>query len=217
MYDFFQWSEIEPEIQVNESVAVHLHLFYEDLKQEFFDHFSNIPFRYDLYISCKNGANVKKLHKYFAGLKNANSVTVRATPNRGRDIAPLYALFKKEILEHDFFLHVHSKKSLYTGTEQVSWRTKSLDMLTGSAVDVEKIFCLFKEKNAGLVYPEAFNFFTPIVNVWLSNKAEGTRLLEKLGLKDDEGSFFSYPVGSFFWARTDAVRKLFELNFSYEE
>lgn len=217
MYDFFQWSEIEPEIQVNESVAVHLHLFYEDLKQEFFDYFSNIPFGYDLYISCREGADAEGLRNFFAGLKNANSVTVRATPNRGRDIAPLYVLFGKEIQAHDFFLHVHSKKSLYTGTEQVSWRTKSLDMLTGSAVTVEKIFRFFKEKHAGLVYPEAFNFFAPIVNSWLANKAEGIRLLEKLGLKDDEGSFFSYPAGSFFWARTDAVRKLFELNFSYED
>lgn len=217
MYDAYSLNSIPDSGMPSGSVAVQLHLYYEDLKKEFFSYLSNIPFQFDLYISCREGVNANKLGSYFKKLKNVKNVCVKATQNRGRDIAPLYVLFRKEILSHKYFLHIHSKKSLYSGTERVAWRQKSLNMLLGSPSAIRRIFYMFERKNAGLIYPDAFEFNIPIVNSWLANKDTGMRLLEKLSLKYDEESFFSYPAGSFFWARTDAVKKLFLLNFEYED
>ena len=100
MYDAYSLNSIPDSGKPSGSVAVQLHLYYEDLKKEFFSYLSNIPFQFDLYISCREGVNANKLGSYFKKLKNVKNVCVKATQNRGRDIAPLYVLFRKEILSH---------------------------------------------------------------------------------------------------------------------
>ena len=45
------------------SIAVHLHLYYEDLLPEFVRFLSNIPLPFDLYVSCRIGANKAKIRR----------------------------------------------------------------------------------------------------------------------------------------------------------
>lgn len=211
------WSAITPDGKLDGNIAIQLHLYYDDLKQEFFNYFNNMPFKFDLYISCREEIDTENLKNFFSGLTNVNEIIVRTTQNRGRDIAPLYVLFKKELLAHKYFLHIHSKKSLFTGGERVSWRQRNMNALIGSAATVKKIFRIFNDLNAGLIFPDALEFKSPIINDWLANKAQGISLLRKFNIEYDEGSYFSYPAGSFFWAKTEAVRPIFDLNLTYED
>ena len=49
------------------------------------------------------------------------------------------------IENYDYFLHIHSKKSLYSGSEKLDWRKNSMNCLLGSPERVKKIW--YKEIN----------------------------------------------------------------------
>ena len=198
------------------SVAVHLHLYYVDLLPEFVSYFENIPFPFDLYISCKEDADVGEIKTGLKNLKQAKKIDIRPLPNRGRDIAPLYVKFAGEILEHDYFLHVHTKKSLYSGEEKGGWRRFCLELLLGSPEKINGIIEKFKKENAGLIYPDVHQEIPTIAYSWLANEGLGRKLFEEYDL-GDMPTVFNYPAGSFFWARTDALRPLLERGYTYED
>ena len=198
------------------SVAVHVHLYYVDLLQEFAGYLSNIPFVFDLYISCREDADVTAIQAGLKELKNARTIDVRNLPNRGRDIAPLYVRFADEILKHDYFLHIHTKKSLYSGEEKGGWRQYCLEILLGSADKINWIIDKFKNENAGLIYPDIQEEIPTIAYSWLKNETLGRQLFTEYDL-GDMPTVFNYPAGSFFWARTDALRPLLTKGYTYED
>ncbi|MBR1623678.1 MAG: hypothetical protein IJ675_07195, partial [Pseudobutyrivibrio sp.] len=198
------------------SIAVHLHLFYVDLLPEYVGYFSNIPYHFDLYISCQEDADITVIKAGLKDLKQAKTIDVRNLPNRGRDLAPLYVKFAKEILNHDYFLHVHTKKSLYSGEEKGGWRKFSLELLLGSNEKINYIFDLFKNQNAGLVYPDIQEEVPMIAYSWLANEGIARELFAEYDL-GELPTVFNYPAGSFFWARTDALKPLIERGYTYED
>ncbi len=198
------------------SIAIHLHLFYVDLLPEFVSYFSNMPYSFDLYISCQEDANVAEIKSELKELKKAKTIDIRPLPNRGRDLAPLYVKFANEILNHEYFLHIHSKKSLYSGQEKGGWRQFSLELLLGSEDKIKGIIDLFKNGNAGIVYPDIQEEVPTIAYSWLANEGLGRQLFAEYNL-GDMPSVFNYPAGSFFWARTDALRPLLEHGYTYED
>ena len=201
----------------NMTIAVHVHLFYEDLLEELCGYLDNIPFSFDVFVSVRDGIDLEQTGSRLSKIKNVNNVCVETTVNRGRDIAPLYLQFGERIKKYDCFLHMHSKKSLFTGTEQKEWRRYSLDTLLGSEERIRKIFTLLCDQKikAGLVYPETRNLHL-IAHSWLSNRLEGKNLLERMGMPFEDG-FYNYPVGSFFWAKNDAVHNLFDIKLHLED
>ena len=215
--DEVNWDSVYPAPSSAGSVAVHLHLYYVDLSEEFISFFKNIPFPFDLYISCRLDADPMQICRDFSVLDMAQSIIVRKSQNRGRDIAPLYVLFREEVARHDYFLHVHSKKSLFTGSEQVEWRTSSLQALCGSELQVRKVFgALQCHRNVGLLFPETVKTMHFFAHTWLQNEHHIERLSKDLGFTVSE-SIFNYPVGSFFWARTEALRPVFDRAYTYED
>ena len=64
-----QMEEIQEIKDLNKTIAVHLHLFYIDLLKEFFEYLNNIPFAFDLYVSCKSKTDIEKIEKTFKKLK----------------------------------------------------------------------------------------------------------------------------------------------------
>ena len=192
------------------SIAVHLHLFYEDLLEEFTAYLKKMPFAFDLYVSCREGVPVKNIKQRLSTIKTARKIVVKNVPNRGRDIAPLYVWFGKEISRYDYFLHIQSKKSLYTEKEQVGWRQYSLNSLLGSEDIIRRIIGLFQQQpDIGLVFPDAANMVPQEAFSWLKNRPLAQQFFKEMNIPFEEG-IFMYPAGSFFWARTDALRPLFD-------
>ena len=200
------------------SVAVHVHLYYIDLLDEFFVYLNNIPFQFDIFVSIKNKSDESMVINKLKKLKNVRKIDVKETINRGRDIAPLYVQFGNKISQYDYFLHIHTKKSLFTGKEQYGWRQYSLDCLLGNEEKIRKIFSVFEneELKIGLFFPETYDDMPIVAHEWLENREIGKSVLTSMNIPFDDG-LFNYPVGSFFWAKVDAVRPLFDKHFSYED
>lgn len=210
-------AEVEELPMLKKSIAVHLHLFYVDLLEEFYSYLNHIPYEFDLYVSCKNKAGIEKIKEKFQEMRNVKKVIVQETINRGRDIAPFYVQFAEQLKNYDYLLHIHSKKSLFTGKEQYGWRQYSLDALLGNEALIRKIFALFEsKKKIGLFFPETYVDMHIIAQDWLANKQIGKELLDQIGIEFDDG-LFNYPVGSFFWVKKEAIRPIFDLKLKYED
>ena len=201
---------------VDFSIAVHIHLYYEDLAGEFCGYLQNIPFDFDLYVSCREGVDAGGIEKKFCSLCRAKKIAVKNVENRGRDLLPFYVIFGKELAGYKYVMHAHTKKSLHYGREQVLWRENSMNALCGSQELVQKIFYMFETKSAGLVYPENYETLRYDAYSWVGCKAAGRALLKRLRVPCPSG-FFLYPAGSFFWARTQAIKPIFDLNLTRDD
>jgi predicted HAD superfamily hydrolase/glycosyltransferase involved in cell wall biosynthesis len=203
---------------VKGSIGIHLHLFYMELLDEIAGYLKNIPFDYDLYVSVTNSGQVDFVRKTLASLKAVQSCTVKAVPNRGRDVAPLMLTFADQLLNHDFICHIHSKKSLHSGDEQTLWRKHLFNNLLGRPQIIRKIFGIFNaHSDVGILYPETFNLLPYWAHSWLQNKTIGRQLSAIFQVDCDFSGYLDAPLGTMFWARTNAIRPFLSSCFSIND
>lgn len=209
-------SDIPMSQVTNKKIAIQLHLYYIDLADEFIEYFNHIPFKFDLFISVQKGIYTESIKRHFQSIKNVDDIVVRQTENRGRDISPVYVLFRNELQKYDYIAHVHSKKSLYSGRERIGWRTCALNSIMGSEDIVRKIIHLLENEKIGVIAPETYEDVPMIAHTWMSNATRAMRFLAEIGIPYS-GGYFNYPVGSFFWANVEAIRPLFDRKLQYTD
>ncbi|WP_242281368.1 rhamnan synthesis F family protein [Pantoea deleyi] len=205
---------IDADVSLNnnfkQKVAVHLHLYYIDLAEEFVSYLNNIPAKFDLFISIPEGKyQIEDCEKIFASsLRNLNAITVKETKNVGRDIYPFIVVFGRDLLAYDLVLHIHSKKSPQSKTR--GWRRFLLHYTLGSKAIVTQILNAFdEEKRLGAYFPAYFHATTR-QPLWGGNSAIVERELEKLGFEYNMTHCPDYPAGSFFWARPEVYRPVLD-------
>ena len=200
-------------------IAIQLHLYYVDLSDEFVKYLSNIPYKFDLFISVVDKNECEYVRSKFLKIKNIDKIFIEVVKNRGRDVAPLIAIFGKEISKYDYVCHIHSKKSLFTGTEQTEWRVHLLEGLMGNEDIVRShLFQLDKGENIGLLYPETFGIMPYQGHTWLQNQNSRDELLDKINvhIKSDE-IYFDYPMGTMFWASVNSIKQFFTSGIKVED
>ncbi|MBN8712971.1 MAG: polysaccharide biosynthesis protein [Xanthomonadales bacterium] len=198
--------------QVRLRVGVMLHVFYPDLLDELARDLAHMPVPYVLMISVGDATARDAALARCRNLPRVQTLEVRIVPNRGRDLAPLLLTFRGEILALDVVCHLHTKKSLYSGQEQDRWRRYLVERLLGSGGRIGWILGMFQAMpQLGMVYPESFASVPWWAHTWLSNVACGRELGARLGIAVDPAAYLDYPAGSMFWARTAALRPLYDL------
>jgi len=191
-------------------IAIHAHIFYLDLVEEIANYFSNMPYKFDALISIIDSSAEEKIKSVFSKVGNIENLIVRVVPNRGRDVAPFIVGFGDILKNYDFVAHIHSKKSLYTGSEQQKWRHYLFDALLGRPELIRKIFKAFKDnENVGLIYPRPAENVPYQAFTWMSNTQIGHYLLNKIGVPLNITDYFDFPAGTMFWARSDALKKFY--------
>ncbi|WP_059109776.1 MULTISPECIES: rhamnan synthesis F family protein [Pantoea] len=205
---------IDSDVCLNKSfsqrIAVHLHLYYIDLADEFINYLDNIPVKFDLFISIPEGKyNVEDCESLFtSSLKLLNKITVKETKNVGRDIYPFVVEFGKELLSYGLILHIHSKKSPQSKTR--GWRRFLLHYTLGSRAIITQILNAFDDdQRLGAFFPAYFHATTR-QPLWGGNSSIVEKQLENLGFEYDMTYCPDYPAGSFFWARPEAYRPILD-------
>ncbi|MET0889199.1 MAG: rhamnan synthesis F family protein [Stenotrophomonas maltophilia] len=202
-----------PLARLQQRVGLMAHVYYPDLIEEFAELLAHIPVPFELLVSVMDDTAKVQAEERFAKVPHLSALHVRVVPNRGRDIAPLLVTFRAEIMALDIVGHIHTKKSLYTGSEQEQWRHYLLRSLLGSETRVAWILGMFAaEPRLGMVYPETYESLPHWAHTWLSNADVCGALAARLGMEIDRTAYIDYPAGSMFWARVDALRPLFALN-----
>ena len=204
--------------KIDKKIAVHLHLYYIDLSDEFIGYLKNIPYKFDLLISVSEGVNLKEIEdKFKKELSHVNNVIVKHTKNIGRDFSPMFIVFKNDILKYDYLLHMHTKKSIRTGQVQDGWRNHMLEGVLGSEKLVMKIFTHFESDNKiGLIYPETYYDMPYWAHTWLKNRSMCNEIANKLNFSLSD-KYIDYSVGSFFWTNVKAISKFLNLNYKWDD
>jgi len=215
--DLVEFPPACPLDQLELSVGVMIHVFYADLLDELANDVGRMPVPFVLMASVVDEQAQEAALSRFGAIPNVQALHVRIVPNRGRDIAPFLLTFREEILALDLVCHLHTKKSLYSGKEQGAWRRYLIDALLGTRDRAAWILGMFQAMpRLGMIYPESFASMPWWGHTWLSNAGCARELGARLGIGIDPSAYFDYPAGSMFWARTDALRPLYELGLSLD-
>ena len=197
-------------------IAIQAHIFYQDLAAELASLLVNFPAPFDLLISTPHAEAEEFIRNQFQGIDNLQNLQILITPNRGRDLGPMLYGFGKQLLNYDYFAHVHTKKSTNSNDIGNVWRKYLVEGLLDSSNDrTSKILGLLEEY--GLVYPQKF----PLIDVqncqWGENLISANQLCAALNIPTPAPGYIEFPAGSMFWAKTAALKPLLEHPFTFED
>ncbi|BAQ24572.1 rhamnan synthesis F family protein [Streptococcus troglodytae] len=205
----------------NQKVAVHLHVFYVDLLEEFLTAFKQFHFSYDLFITTDSDDKKAEIEEILAA--NSQEAQVFVTGNIGRDVLPMLKL-KNYLAAYDVIGHFHTKKSkeadFWAGQ---SWREELIDMLVKPADNI--LAQLQQNPKIGLVIADIPTFFryNKIVDAWNEHliAPEMNTLWQKMGMTKaiDFNAFHTFVMsyGTFVWFKYDALKPLFDLNLTDDD
>ncbi|MBY5034826.1 rhamnan synthesis F family protein [Streptococcus gallolyticus] len=199
-----------------QKIAVHLHVFYVDLLQEFLDAFDHFHFDYDLFITTDVSSKEAEIQTILD--INQQVARIFVTGNIGRDVLPMLKL-KEHLQDYDFVGHFHTKKSkeadFWAGE---SWRKELIDMLV---VPADMILAnLINQNGLGMVIADIPTFFryNKIVDAYNEHQIAPAMndLWEKMRLEKsidfNHLHTFVMSYGTYVWFKYDALKPLFELD-----
>ena len=199
-----------------EKIAVHLHVFYVDLLEEFLSSFTHFHFVYDLFITTDQESKKEEIEDILQ--QHSVQAQLFVTGNIGRDVLPMLKL-KAELSQYDYVGHFHTKKSkeadFWAGE---SWRTELISMLVKPADTILSEFV--RNPKIGLVIADIPTFFryNKIVTAWNEHliAPEMNELWQKMGMSKfiDFETFqtFVMSYGTFVWFKYSALKPLFDLD-----
>lgn len=197
------------------SLAVICHLFYPEMLEEFKRYLSNIPFSFDLFVTTDSEKKKNEIAQGLA-LWDKGAVDIRIVPNRGRDIAPKLIACRDVYERYEFFLHIHSKKSLHAQALAV-WRSYLLETLLGSEEIVGSIFQAFNsDPQLGMIGPQHHPMIREFIG-WGWGFEEAFQVSKRMGLRISINGKLDFPTGAMFWGRCAALRPLLELNLTSDD
>lgn len=203
----------------DKKIAVHLHVFYVDLLEDFLDAFENFHFVYDLFITTDNATKNQEIESILRS--NGKDAQIFVTGNVGRDVLPMLKL-KDYLSDYDYIGHFHTKKSkeadFWAGE---SWRNELIDMLIKPA---DNILANFDDDKLGIVIADIPTFFrfNKIVDAWNEHLIAPAMndLWQQMGMTKaiDFNNFHNFVMsyGTYVWFKYDALKPLFDLGLTDE-
>lgn len=209
-------------------VAFILHLYFEDLLDDYYEYAANMPETADIFITTSQEALISKIEEKFSHLPN--KLQVIKVDNRGRDVSALLVGAREIVASgnYDLICYSHDKKTTQLGNQTVghSFAHKCNENIYGTKNYVKNVVSLFEQdKQLGLAVapePNHGDFFWTVQKEWTPdpNNVENTKqLLNRLGVDvpiDGEHQVVA-PLGSVFWFRPAAMKKLFDVDWQYTD
>jgi lipopolysaccharide biosynthesis protein/glycosyltransferase involved in cell wall biosynthesis len=193
-------------------VGLHIHVYYPALFPQMIARLDQNKTNPDLLISVTTKSSEDAVKRFIRDYKG--KVTIRITPNRGRDIGPFLTEFGHELLNgYDIIGHLHTKKTVDVADAAVGqrWYRFLLENLLGGGAPMADIILsrMADSPDLGLVFPD-----DPHVIGWDGNRRFVEPYLEALSL-DNLPKHLNFPVGTMFWARPQALKGLFDLRLQW--
>lgn len=197
-------------------IAVQAHLYYLDTLDEIIGQLNQIPYSFDCFISTDTKEKREEILHKMRRQCNYSKIQVDVIPNRGRDVAPMLIQLAPVIDNYEYICHIHSKKT-HSNDHGDDWRMYLFSHLLGCSEYLKRVFYLFDHnKDLGIIMPETY----PVLELqaeWGGNKDGAEILLQRMNCDYILPQTPIFPVGNMFWARTSAVRKVFNLALSQSD
>jgi glycosyltransferase involved in cell wall biosynthesis len=198
------------------SAALHVHFFYPEQAADFLQKMARNQSRCDLLLTTTDTKKAAALRIAMSDYCKGD-VIIQVVPNRGRDIGAFLSGFDRELLSsYDVIGHLHSKRSPLLSDALLGeiWREFLWQNLLGDLYPVfDIVLAQFDAKpDLGLIFPE-----DPHLVGWADNFEIASNIARRMGIKEPLDSFFEFPVGTMFWARTKALGPLFDLKLGWND
>ncbi|MEG1945684.1 MAG: rhamnan synthesis F family protein [Lachnospiraceae bacterium] len=205
-------------------IALIMHIYFMDLVEECFRYAQSMPQYADLYITTNTQEKKEAIEQIFKR-HDWHKFDIRVTPNRGRDVGPFLVESRKYIMEYDYICHTHDKKvgQLKPGEIGASFSYWCFENVLRTPEFVENVLRTFEENpRMGLLTPPPPNhgsYYITLGLEWGLNYQSVCKLSEKLGIHLEmvDNREPIAPLGSVFWARTAALKKIFDYPWEYAE
>lgn len=197
--------------------ALHLHLHYPDMAADIATRLSNLKTKMDLLVSVTSGDAAIEVEATLQGCYVGN-IDIRVVPNRGRDIGPFLTEFRDAILgRYELVGHIHTKKSKDFNTPLAArnWSDFLFENLLGGEAPMGDLVLgrMAADPTIGLVFPD-----DPHAVGWDENRECAALLAKRMGIASPlPGQWLNFPVGTMFWARTAALKPLWNLAFTWQD
>lgn len=198
-------------------VAVHAHMYYAELADEFLSHLNNIPCKFSLFVSVSSEQDRQIILSKFNNIINVDKLDIRIVQNIGRDIAPFLVEFGSELAKYDVISHIQTKKSLYNNGSTGGWRESILNALFEDSSKISSYLSALKSGRYGIIYPQCFWNLPYVANTWLANSGLARFWASRFGVAELPDGYFDFPTGSMFWARVDAISPLLEADLQWHD
>ena len=205
---------VNPEQKKNLSVGLVYHAYYTDLFDEDVAYIDNFPT--DAGVLVTTSSEEKKFLLEEKLEKVGRKAKVIVIGNRGRDVSSLLVSGADFVFDYDLICFGHDKKAEHTNPRSVgrSWAYKVNENTFASKEYVANIIDVFeKEERLGIAFPPypLHNVYANINTAWTENFAITKKLLDALDVhvKIDERTLCVAPLGTCFWFRPKAMKKLF--------
>lgn len=208
----------------NVQIALVMHLYFEDLIDYCYQYACSMPKDSDIYITTDTEGKKKKIEDRFS-IGEWHSVKIILIENRGRDVSALLIGVAPYLSNYDYVCFVHDKKvsQLNYGVKGYSFSEKCFQNLIGTSTLVSNIISLFEsEPNLGILCPPPPNHADYYITVgceWGPNFDITKQLAKKLKLSvpiSNEKEPIA-PLGTMFWFRPAALKKLFDYKWKYSD
>lgn len=199
----------------NERIASVCHIFNTDLIPEIKSYLLNLTSKTDLYITTDSQAKASEIVEHCSDWPHGK-LEVRVVSNRGRDIAPKYVGCRDVLENYDLVVFTHSKKSS-TFSAGDDWRHWLFRSTCGSRKITESILTVFaSDEKVGIVFPQNY---PPIRHLmaWGGMFSFAAAVARRMDINLQRISKLDFPAGSFFWARTAALKPILDLNLSEKD
>jgi lipopolysaccharide biosynthesis protein len=215
------WSESEliEELVRNpdpEPIALTAHVFYKEFATEIISALESISKVSKVYISTPSEEIKEQLDSFLS--TSGYQFDVRVTPNTGRNFGPLLVEFSKELLLEKSFIHVHSKKSLHSPEFAEDWLSRNTKLLLTES-GIQRIRGLTQSyPQIGLAFVDASDLLYGTNFRWGRSITMAHEFFAKRqGFEEIKWyGKLSFPAGGMFWVKTEAIRPLLEIDWSYE-
>lgn len=214
---------IGSEVHINStSVLVIIHLHYKDTVNFYMDYVRNIPKAIKVIFTTSDPEMAALIDQLICSWRSNYQIITKE--NRGRDISSFLVVCRREILKYEYccFLHDKKEKSPVFLKYTQKWVRCLWENTVGSEIYIENILkTLVSDSQLGILVPPAV--FTPHFtmfydNTWSKNYALTNKLAEELELRCDlDPSKSPITIGTVFWAKTDALKKLLQKDWSYDD
>lgn len=208
----------------NKKIAIIVHMYFEDLVNECIRYIKSVPETADVFITTDTKNKKEKIEKACSqsGLKRAKVILIE---NRGRDVSALLVGAKTFVNDYDLVCFAHDKKvtQLKPAIKGEGFAYKCFENILKSKEFVENIINTFdKNPRLGMLMPPPPNFsdyYPTTGNEWSCNYDITKKIYDDLELtvsisEEDEPIA---PLGTMFWFRPDALKKLFDEDWEYDD
>lgn len=205
-------------------VALIAHVFFDELLEQTFRYIKNIPEYVDVYVTTDTCHKKDMITEYAKKISKCR-FKVKVIPNRGRDVSSLLIGWREIVDQYELICFVHDKKTGQVNPKSVglSFAKKCFENTLGNREYIEDIIELFAaNERLGIAMPPEPNhgiFFQCIGGEWGNNYELAKDLKKQLNLKVpmDISKRPVAPLGTMFWFRPKALKKLFEIDWKYED